>query len=67
MDLSDELVVVEMTRLARVRYGAEDPNDLPADVREALETEAEDFVEELLEQEVERDLESRLGRLRTYD
>jgi len=41
-DLADELVVAEMARLARARYGVED----------------------LLETECERDLESRVARLR---
>ena len=41
-DLADELVVAEMARLARARYGVED----------------------LLETECERDLESRVARLK---
>ena len=60
-DLADELVVMEMVKIARERHGA-DLDDLPQDLREAVEDEALALVEDLLEVEYERDLESRLGR-----
>ena len=63
-DIADDLIVAEMARLARTRYGADDPADLPQIVQEELEEEAAAFVEDLLETECERDLEGRLARLK---
>jgi len=60
-DLTDELVVSEMAKMARDQYEA-DLDDLPQETREAIEDEAIALVEDLLEVEYERDLESRLGR-----
>ena len=60
-DLADELVVSEMEKMARDQYGMY-LDDLPQDTREAIEDEAIALVEDLLEVEYERDLESRLGR-----
>lgn len=63
-DLADDLIVAEMARLARERYEAEDFADLPQIVQEELEDEAAAFVEDLLEMECARDLESRVARLK---
>lgn len=60
-DLADELVIAEMSRIAQEQYGT-DLDRLPQDTREAIEDEAMAIVEDLLEVEYERDLESRLGR-----
>ena len=64
-DIADDLIVAEMTRLARAKYGVEDDlTTLPVNVLEELEDEAAAIVEDLLETECERDLEGRLARLK---
>ena len=64
-DIADDLIVAEMARLARAKYGVEDDlTTLPVNVLEELEDEAAAIVEDLLETECERDLEGRLARLK---
>lgn len=63
-NLEDALFEAELARLARMRYGADDPADLPQIVQEELEAEAVEAVEDLLETEYAHDLESRLARER---
>lgn len=65
-DLANELVVSEMTKIALTQYGTE-LEDVPPDVRDAIEEEAIAIVEDLLEMEYERDLESRLAGQRSPD
>lgn len=59
-DLADELVVSEMEKIASDR--GIDLDDAPEEVWEAIEDEAIALVEDLLEMEYERDLESRMDR-----